>query len=62
MNINVLKLWPVIVAARRWGPVWRDAITSIHDKQRQEFLFVLYVVAECVILVEFHILFRFGGQ
>ena len=22
MNINILELWPVLVAARRWGPYW----------------------------------------
>ena len=35
MNINVLKLWPVIAAARRWGPVWRDANVRLRTDNTQ---------------------------
>ena len=24
MNINILEMWPILVAANRWGPSWRD--------------------------------------
>ena len=23
-NINVLEMWPILVAVRRWGPTWED--------------------------------------
>ena len=24
MNINILELWPIVIAAKRWGSSWKD--------------------------------------